>query len=115
MVTDTITGLMWQDNESVHKNSVDAENYCADLTLGGYHNWRLPSIVELQSIVEIQRSPLVIRNGFLNYELSGYRSSTQIALNSPRWTWNIDFSTGKMGASIAEDNEQTIRCVRAGH
>jgi hypothetical protein len=48
---DPATGLTWarQDNGS-NINWGSAGNYCRNLTLGGYSNWRLPTIDELQGI-----------------------------------------------------------------
>jgi hypothetical protein len=51
--TDPATGLMWarQDNGSdVDWNQ--ASNYCANLQLGDYSGWRLPTIDELQGIYD---------------------------------------------------------------
>lgn len=48
---DPATKLMWtkQDNGS-DVNWIQAETYCESLRLGGYSNWRLPTIDELQAI-----------------------------------------------------------------
>jgi hypothetical protein len=51
--TDHATGLMWarKDNGSdVDWNQ--ASNYCANLQLGGYSGWRLPTIDELRGIYD---------------------------------------------------------------
>jgi hypothetical protein len=55
--TDPATGLMWtrQDNGS----NVDwnqANNYCQNLTLGGYSHWRLPTIEELAAIYDLTQT-----------------------------------------------------------
>jgi len=51
---DPATGLMWgprQNAISVDWNS--ARSYCASLSLGGYSDWRLPTINELASIYDL--------------------------------------------------------------
>jgi ribosome biogenesis GTPase A len=53
MWTDPATGLIWtaMDNgRDVNWN--EATNYCKNLSLGGYSNWQLPKIDELQHIYQ---------------------------------------------------------------
>jgi hypothetical protein len=52
IVTDSKTKLMWQDNadaSTVTRNWQGAIDYCESLNFGGYNDWRLPNIRELQS------------------------------------------------------------------
>lgn len=56
---DDQTGLCWQDPQKDAYNkenngvtSYDAVRYCEDLVLGGYDDWRLPTIDELRSIIK---------------------------------------------------------------
>ena len=50
-VTDTVTGLMWQQTDGGEMTIEAAETYCADLVLGGYDDWRLPTAQEAFSIL----------------------------------------------------------------
>jgi hypothetical protein len=58
-VTDNLTGLMWTRNANHgtkkwydgNTGSYPALEYCNDLPLGGYDDWRLPNVRELQSLV----------------------------------------------------------------
>ena len=54
-VTDSSTGLMWQQTESVEWNWVQALKYCEDLALAGYSDWRLPNYKELSSLIDDAR------------------------------------------------------------
>jgi len=51
-VTDTETGLMWQQQRITGMNWKEALAHCESLALAGYDDWRLPSIEELQSIID---------------------------------------------------------------
>ena len=111
--TDTKTGLTWQNNsasESVKMNWNEAEEYCKDLKLDGYSDWKLPSIKELQSIVDINNDP-AIKNG-LNALLYGVWSSTmypwQTGLNN---AWIVYFNGGTT-SNASKLDKRYVRCVR---
>ncbi len=55
-VTDTITGLMWQQLDGGEMTIEAAEAYCADLELAGHADWRLPTAHEAFSILNHQYS-----------------------------------------------------------
>jgi len=69
VVLDDITGLMWQDDNltnayEMHYDYKDnrfiyrvkeAQKYCSTLDIGGYENWRLPTIKEWYSLMEDSR------------------------------------------------------------
>jgi hypothetical protein len=57
-VTDTGSGLMWQQADS-GEGMVweDALDYAENLELAGYSDWRLPNAKELQYIVDYTKSP----------------------------------------------------------
>lgn len=53
-VTDTITGLMWQQTDGGEMTYENAINYCDTLTLAGFIDWRLPTAHEGFSILNHQ-------------------------------------------------------------
>jgi hypothetical protein len=53
-VTDTVTGLMWQQVDGGEMTIENAINYCDSLSLGGYTDWRLPTAHEAFSIQNMQ-------------------------------------------------------------
>lgn len=66
-ITDEATGLMWMQNDSGYykagSNSdgtmdwQEALEWAENATYGGYDDWRLPNVKELQSIVDYTKSP----------------------------------------------------------
>ena len=123
IVTDNITKLQWQDNEeakTVTKTWEEAKSYCQNLTLGGYTDWRLPTIVELQSIVDdFMYQPSLDTTAFLNYSTSyyGYWSSTTFASYNTSNAWIITFTEGLILPNEkyrGDDYNRYVRCVRAG-
>ena len=116
-VTDTITGLMWQDDAQTAGATnifywADAITQCEALSLDGFNDWRLPNINEIYSIVDQSRSGS-ISSVFVNAEPFKYWSSTTDA-NDTTAARLVDFSIGN---DFGEDKallRQFVRCVRAG-
>ena len=52
-VTDLNSGLMWQKDEGSELNWEEAMKYCRELNLGGHSDWRLPTIREIGSILDL--------------------------------------------------------------
>ncbi|HOW52158.1 MAG TPA: DUF1566 domain-containing protein [bacterium] len=51
VVIDNDTKLVWQRGHGGQQKHASAVKYCQDLTLGGYDDWRLPSISELKTLI----------------------------------------------------------------
>lgn len=52
-ITDLDTGLMWTQLPAAPMNWNAALNYAENLSLGGYNDWRLPNVKELQTLTDI--------------------------------------------------------------
>lgn len=80
MVSDELTGLVWQDDVGAKRTKKEwskVETYCSDLTLGGYADWRVPTITELEGIVDYGTSyPAINTALFNNTGTDVYWSST---------------------------------------
>jgi len=51
-VTDLNSRLMWMKEETPELNWKDALQFCADLKLAGYTDWRLPGLKELGTLID---------------------------------------------------------------
>ena len=55
-VTDTVTGLMWQQTDGGEMTIENATTFCENLTIGGHDDWRLPTTYEAYSMLNHGKS-----------------------------------------------------------
>lgn len=112
-VTDHKTGLVWQRaDDGQQRNWGDASQYCGDLVLGGYEDWGLPRMDELQTILDYSRFDPTINPVFdclSNFYWSG--SSLPGGLYN---AWLVSFYDGDVGWGGKTNNFSYIRCARGG-
>ena len=112
-VTDEVTGLMWQQEIPEKMTWDEAVSYCEKLNLGGYTNWRLPTIQELKTLVDYTSYiPAINITYFPNTASSFYWSSTIHAYNT-NYTWGVSFHYGD-DHYYGKNNSYYIRAVREG-
>ena len=114
-VADTHTGLVWQDDAdaaNVEKNWSDAKAYCSELSLEGKSDWRLPSMKELLSITDKNRSAPAIVPGFKNVTPNVYWSSS-VDQSDSKNAWYVGFKSG-FSRYNAKTRTNRVRCVREG-
>jgi hypothetical protein len=111
---DDKTGLIWQDNKEVAENNLnydEAKRYCQDLKVDGFTDWRLPTVREAYTIVDLTRNRPALKNGFEIRDDGRYWTSTLFVKNPEKEAWYISMSYGE-----AEPyNKSRIfhaRCVR---
>jgi hypothetical protein len=76
----------------------------------GYHDWRLPSITELQSLVLSDERPTLCAAAFPHAPVAMFWSSTLLK-EGQREAWNVYFGTGSRGSND-RDNTYAVRLVR---
>ena len=113
MGTGTIRLLVWTDQE--------ADTYCSNLTLGGYDDWRLPTIKELWSIrnqstgwpyVDTTYFHLVSKDGS-DQRQQHSMSSNRYLVNTPEAVKNVTFVVNDWTGHIkALDGARYVRAVR---
>jgi len=105
--------LIWQDDRSVVSEKMDfqgAIDYCNNLTLGGYDDWRLPLVEELFLIADRKSATQAIDSVFKNHLTNRYwanSANTQEGVNA----WYVSFEKGEV-ASYPKELTNYVRCVR---
>ena len=119
IVKEEQSNLYWQDNieaKTTIKKYVDAENYCATLTLDGIDSWRLPTYNELLTIVNYERHQPSIYDTFSHTNDKDYWTQTKLASDENLFRWTIDFKNGvvnfQTGAYPSSySTMHNVRCV----
>ena len=114
-VTDTSTGLMWQQSTGSATYTWDqAKAYCVDLDLGGKSDWRLPTRNELQSMVDYtKKNPSINPSFFPGTVAANHWTSTTNASNTSN-AWGINFYNGNASCDYMKTSAYYVRAVRAG-
>ncbi len=115
MIKDTRTNLLWEDTPHVREAKITqprAKIYCSELRLGDFQDWRLPTIQELLTIVDYERtSPALLK--VFNYveDESFYWTQTVVADESDAY-WGVNFKRGA-SSKASEYYDRYVRCVRS--
>lgn len=112
IVYDQRTGLEWADQPFDSKTWTNALSTCSALTYGGYSDWRLPNIKELNSIAYRSTSASALSSVFENKVNSFLWSSTTYQITKTD-AWGVDFTTGK-GMTATKTGSKYYICVRGG-
>lgn len=113
-VTDTGSCLMWQQATASGMNLfLDYNSYCHNLALGGYSDWRLPTVRELSILVDstINTSGPTGKKFFPDTGPLNYWSSTTRPVSSQLWTV-LFYSGSSHDTKVREDAGRVVRCVR---
>jgi hypothetical protein len=111
-VTDNVTKLIWQQDVMPGTcNWEQAKDYCSKLPLLGYNDWRLPTRIELASLLDLWRSrPAINTTHFTATPSELFWSLTPLAGSSSN-AWNVDFESGYSNQNSISD-PFNVRCVR---
>lgn len=116
-VTDNITGLMWtKDGNRFGKRTwTQAISNANNLSLCGFTDWRLPNVLELESLVHAgynketcgsskcsSNAAWLNTQGFTNVQLGYYWSATTDA-DVTDVTWDVDMWDGSVGGYDKSD------------
>jgi len=108
VVIDNITGLMWEREASASQPYEDAASYCGELVLGGFCDWRLPTRIELVSLVDFTSASPAMDGAFSNDAEISFSFSSSVA-EREGLRWSLAYTDG---ATMSQGGERSARCVR---
>jgi hypothetical protein len=117
-VSDQVTGLMWQKTDGGEMTWDKAKKYAQDCRLGGHSDWRLPTSIELFTIMDHgKHGPAMDTEYFPKTEARYWWSNATRADDlSKVWVVNTGGGIGAHAASetisAGGDRPIHVRCVR---
>ena len=112
LVSDSVTGLMWEQEFTYNVTSQGAIDYCNSLDYSGYNDWRLPSVTELVTISDMDAfAPGIDQTAFPDTPDSEqfWSSSRYSGVGDLWWTLNFWFISVNR---IDTKRKFCARCVR---
>jgi hypothetical protein len=114
-VTDNVTGLQWEQPAmgcSAGCDQADAAAYCASLSLAGHSDWRLPTRIELVSIVDDTQHSPAIDPTFFPGTSNQYFKTSSVPASGPGNSFVIGGAEGDTAIGSTSPPVGTVRCVR---
>ena len=118
IVKDEVTGLGWQQEISGTYTYKEALDYCENLEYGGFNDWRVPSMHELVSLIDLRCFESNCQNidetYFPNTPKTFFWSSQKkmVSGSEPINAWGVYFWSGYTEVSYMTSNHFSVRCVR---
>jgi len=113
LVEDTHTGLIWQNRDDGNKRPwADAKYYCDELVWAGRKDWRLPTALELSTIIDYGEYDPTISTEVFDSRASSYWSSTASTI-IPDGAWFVNFLNGVVNAYTKDELNYAL-CVCGG-
>jgi formylglycine-generating enzyme required for sulfatase activity len=111
---DSKTGLEWQCESPDEMTWYEAQEYAESLSLGGRNDWRLPTLAELESLLDRSKArpegrPPMREEVPFRDELSYWSSTTFERDTKNAWILMFD---GAYLLSYYKSNSYHVRCVR---
>ena len=119
IVKDEVTGLEWQQEISGTYTYEEALDYCENLEYGGFNDWRVPSMHELVSLIDLRcfesKCQNIDETYFPNTPKTFFWSSQKKRRDSgsePINAWGVYFWSGYTDVGYMTSNHFSVRCVR---
>jgi hypothetical protein len=110
LVTDTVTGLVWERSSPVERTTwADAKARCDALELGGRDDFRLPGRIELVTILDFEQLP-VAASVFAD-AVSDYHFTSSPAAFVEGSAYSVYFGAGETAIASADPGRAVSRCV----
>ncbi len=107
----TISDFMWEKDSRVMSWD-DGMEYAKNLRLGGYDDWRLPTLEEMEAVSMDMAVAIEYERNFASFDSSW--TSTTLKDDASRAN-GVEFNTGRiMTYEHPKSDSHIIRCVRTG-
>lgn len=113
-VLDKVTGLQWERSPNqTTLTASNAFNRCNELGVGGFNDWRLPTLVELMTLVDFTvANPAIDAKLFPGTKSAKYWTATERpTAGRVSYKWAVDFGNGKP-EFIDKTPTHLTRCTR---
>lgn len=111
VVVDATFKVSWQQATAASPyNWTNAKAYCQNLQLQG-SGWRLPTLRELQSLVDFKTSSPAIDKAYFPDTVNDYYWTSTVYQPSASVAWVVGFYNGDSGGNGVTSNSR-VRCVR---
>ena len=101
-ITDTVTGLVWQQVDGGEMTFDKATTYASNLVLGGYSDWRMPSILELNSLLNHDKNNPALNTVYFTATAAQYWWSGQKQVNDATKAWCANAGGGIGNHPVSE-------------
>jgi len=112
IVIDYVNNLVWEDDANVTGTYDDAKTHCSNLELGGYDDWRVPTLFELETIYDYNGVDVNVSGAFK------YFANRHYYWSSTKNYWDQESNFAMYGSESSSthqhSNSSYIRCVRGG-
>lgn len=110
----TINGMQWQnthENKDLRKNWNGAKKYCNNLVLEGYDDWKLPTIEQLQTLVDLKKYRPSIKEGITEVSVLTFYWAQTSFVEDEKKAWHIFYKYGE--SYYGNKGERYgVRCIR---
>jgi hypothetical protein len=102
-VYDSATGLTWLKSANVTRDAVDwTSAFHSLLQMNkegkyGYNDWRVPNIIELESLIDIGRHSPALPSGHLFYDVKDFYWSSTTSMYDTNYAWALYMIDGAIG------------------
>jgi hypothetical protein len=116
LVKDLVTGLMWERTWDSRTHTWEgAKAYCGALGLGGFDDWRMPTKIELEALLDETRAaaPLINTSVFPGTlsQTTYWSSSPNVEFPGTQSAWVLMLEVG-LSSYMDTTGTASIRCVR---
>ena len=111
LVTDGLTGLMWQYSAVSSQSWQQGLAYCESLTYAGFDDWRLPKKKTLMSLMDYGHNNPI--SDFPQMPRERFWTSAPYLGNQASWSWYVSFDGAAGGMNRnSRGGSYYVRCVR---